>query len=140
MKTTNLDEGIWVGSVSEADISHFEAQAKLIIPQDYRYFIQKYGAGHIFGLEFYGLGCPHQSTPHLQWLLSRLEHLGYRRPQQLLPFMHIGNGEYVAIFCDVFEDYQKGDLVYWSPIPNDRGHFTKITQTFDHWLNQLLIS
>ncbi len=89
----------WAGGVSGNDIRKSERTLGLSFPEEYKVFLEKFGAGSIGSLEIYGLGCPSTGVPNVEFVIEALNKLETSLPDGLLPIAMEDNGGYACLVC-----------------------------------------
>ncbi|WP_040949838.1 SMI1/KNR4 family protein [Gorillibacterium massiliense] len=68
------DDSDFTGGVLDTDIAKIEGELKVVFPQSYRWFLENYGSGGLFGVDI--LGCGKSVIPSVVSNTNRLRILG----------------------------------------------------------------
>lgn len=137
----NYEEADFIGEIKEETIVSAENKLQVTFPKSYRLFLQKYGAGDIFGEEIFGLGLEENGIPNMVWMTEQLRE-EEQFPKQLICFYFTGfDGEYFCLDCSnikSIEDDHAKVVSFLSGLPLEEQKFEIITDTFADFLLNLL--
>ncbi len=124
----NHEDTFFVGQRSNDLIASAEFSLTLTFPDTYRIFVCNYGAGNIFGQEFYGVtndNFENSTAPNAIWLTLH-ERAKYDLPEYLILISLTGDGHYYAL--DYSQRYENGEcpVVEWNPNISKAGDKLKV--------------
>lgn len=106
----------WSKSAATAeDITAFEKDFSVILPDAYKSFLLTFGCGAMGHTEFYGLGCPETGIPNVRFLINALKKHGQIFPENVIPVSDADEGFYVCILCDQVSGFDAGSIVVCRP-------------------------
>ncbi|WP_174732174.1 SMI1/KNR4 family protein [Mesobacillus harenae] len=137
----NYEEADFIGEIKEENIIAAENKLQVTLPKSYRLFLQKYGAGDIFGEEIFGLGIEESGIPNMVWITEQLREEA-QLPKQLICFYFTGyDGEYLCLDCSnikrIKDDHAKV-VSFFSGLALEEQQFEIIADTFADFLLNLL--
>lgn len=106
-------------------INQFEERFEVELPEDYKYFILKYGSGGLGYFDFFGIESGKEDVSKSTLALLTRECREKGMPEQLVVIMH--NGDYVT--CIDTSKKGEGEVVTWSWL--DGGNIVKVADTFE---------
>lgn len=100
---------------TEEEISSFEKDFAVSLPESYKKFLTTFGCGAMGHTEVYGLGCPDTGIPNVRFLVNALKRSGQLFPKGLIPVSDADEGFYVCILCEAVNGFDAGSIVVCRP-------------------------
>jgi cell wall assembly regulator SMI1 len=123
---------------STHEITELESVLGLILPNNYKDFLKKYGWARFSHNELYGLG---EDVPfHLHLLKNTLferSEMSPSMPFNLVPILNDGSGNHYCLDCSRIENGEC-PIVFWSHELGDDQSPVQIDINFNNWLIKLL--
>ncbi|MGN0867208.1 MAG: SMI1/KNR4 family protein [Oligosphaeraceae bacterium] len=106
----------WSKSAASAEeISSFENDFTLTLPDEYKQFLATFGCGVFGHTEIYGLGCPDTGIPNIRFVIKALEKVNQFFPPKVIPISDADEGFYTCILCQTNGCFQAGNVVVCRP-------------------------
>jgi hypothetical protein len=131
-----------VGNIPIEGIDKVEGILGVKFPEEYRVFLNRYGAITIGDLRVYGISYPVDREPSIVWALQGLWKIFPEIPKNLIPIRDLSElGAVVCIQCQSLESHNTdAPIVLWrfDPEPNEE-NIVHLCQDFSTYLSQILI-
>ena len=102
-------------AASAEEISAFEREFSVTLPDAYRTFLTTFGCGAMGHTEIYGLGCPATGIPNVRFVIEALKKQGQVFPNGVIPVSDADEGFYACILCSTVNGFDPGTIVVCRP-------------------------
>jgi hypothetical protein len=105
----------FAGGVPFEELWVAETKLGVTLPDSYREFLQRYGAGS-FGTEpVYGLGVPDDNLPNVVWATETMRTADDFFPADLVPLQDTGQGDVLCLATARMNEDNECPVIQWIP-------------------------
>jgi SUKH superfamily protein len=136
------DQLVKVDNIPAERIKKIEEILGVIFPEDYRAFLNRYGAISVGDITIYGISYPVDREPSMVWVLKGLWKISPEIPKNLIPIRDIPELEaIVCIQCPIItSETANSPIVLWKlfPDPNEE-QVLFVSQDFSTYISDILM-
>jgi len=131
----NPDLADFVGGVPFEEVWVAESELGVTLPDSYREFLQKYGAGSFAGEPIFGLGVPDTGPSNVVWATKSMRAADDFFPLDLVVIQDTGQYDILCLATSRLNDDNECPVVQWIPeMSFEEQTFETINTTFAHFL------
>jgi hypothetical protein len=136
----NYDLAEFAGGVPFEEIWVAEQRLGVTLPDSYRDFLKRYGAGSFGTQTVYGLGVPDDDLPNVVWATLHMQEQDDWFPADLVVIQDTGEGDILCLATSRPSSDYSGEcqVVQWIPeLSFEEQEFEVAYKTFAHFLLKL---